>query len=171
MKKHDMPSKDLILDRFNYDPASGKIYYKKWTNGLSRNVVGKEAGTPTDKGYLRVKIKGVSYAVHRLVYYLEEGNCPDEIDHVNGDTLDNRIENLRPANRSQNCANTKSSCNSSSKYKGVSWHRSRSKWQASIRFKGKQEYIGVYDDEKEAAKAYDDRAREVYKEYAKLNNS
>lgn len=90
------------------------------------------------------------------------------VDHINGNKLDNRRENLRLATYSENNANRKSR-NGSSIYKGVSFDKSRNKWISSIQVNGKTQHIGRFDDEIECAKAYDKKCYEIYGEYAKLN--
>lgn len=86
------------------------------------------------------------------------------VDHIDGNGLNNVRSNLRPATASQNAANRKAQ-GGSSRYKGVSWHKRSCKWQAQI----KRTNLGYFDDEKEAARAYDDAAREDYGEFARLN--
>lgn len=86
-------------------------------------------------------------------------------DHINGNGLDNRRCNLREVTRRENNWNKRSNRNSTSKYKGVSWLQKRKKWLVQI--KGK--FIGYFDNEIDAAIAYDKKAREIYREYAYLN--
>lgn len=105
--------------------------------------------------------------MHRLIM---EAKQQQKVDHINGDGLDNRKENLRFATTSENAMNKCSTKNKSSSYKGVSWYKRYKKWQAQIKFKGKSIYIGIFDTEIEAAKAYDNKAKELFGEFAKLNN-
>lgn len=91
------------------------------------------------------------------------------LDHINGDRLDNRLCNLRIATPVQNVANTGKKTKGTSKYKGVSWDSSRSKWISSIQYDSKTHHIGRFDDEEECARAYDKKAKELYGEFAKLN--
>lgn len=98
------------------------------------------------------------------------------IDHKNQDTLDNRRENLRICDHSQNQHNKKKKLNCSSKYKGVSWKGSYSKWQACIYVpntegsgRGKQKHLGYFEDEKDAALAYAYAALKCFKEFASFN--
>lgn len=98
-------------------------------------------------------------------------NAPDgtHVDHKNGDTLDNRRENLRIATPQQNQANSQKHIKKSSIYKGVSWHKDACKWRVYIVFNRKQEALGLFSDELEAARAYDKRAEELFGEFARLN--
>jgi hypothetical protein len=105
-------------------------------------------------------------AMHRLILGLSLGD-PDQIDHINGDKLDNRRSNLRIATRSQNLANQqKSRGATSSRYKGVHWDRSKQKWRATIR----SQHLGCFASEEDAARAYNRAARQAWGEYAYLND-
>lgn len=92
------------------------------------------------------------------------------VDHINGDTLDNRRENLRYCDKRTNAQNSRSRKGSTSKYKGVSWDRFREKWRAMIKFEGRQIFIGRFDCETEAAKCYNHYAIKYFGEFARLND-
>jgi len=92
------------------------------------------------------------------------------VDHINGNGLDNRECNLRPASRSQNAANRGPQKNNTSGYKGVYWHAKMKKWRAMIMVKPKLKSLGLFDDIKDAANAYNEAAKKYYGNYAKLNN-
>ena len=93
----------------------------------------------------------------------------EEGDHINGDKLDNRRSNLRPATYSQSQHNQGGRKNSTSKYKGVSWYKRAKKWQAQIGVDRKTIYLGFFNDEKEAALAHNKAAIKYHGEFAKLN--
>lgn len=92
-------------------------------------------------------------------------------DHINGDGLDNRRDNLRSASQSQNLGNRRKTTPGSSQFKGVSWSRPRSKWQVQIQQDGRRPRLGrhYFDDEVVAALAYDAAARRLFGEFAALN--
>lgn len=92
------------------------------------------------------------------------------VDHKNLDTLDNRRDNLRVCTNQQNIFNSKPMKNKSSRYKGVSWNKVIKKWEAYISPNGKQIALGYYENEIDAAKAYNKAALKYYKEFARLNN-
>jgi hypothetical protein len=96
-----------------------------------------------------------------------------DVDHINHNGLDNRKANLRPVTQAQNCLNRPYKIYkkkiSSSKYKGVTWHKRMKKWTAQICYQGKHKSLGYFDDETDAAKAYDDAAKKHHKEFAVLN--
>lgn len=92
------------------------------------------------------------------------------VDHINHNGLDNRKANLRIATALQNSWNARKQLgNYTSKYKGVSFLKRIRRWRASIIYKGKNIFIGYFDDEKSAAKAYDEKAAQLFGEYAVLN--
>jgi hypothetical protein len=91
------------------------------------------------------------------------------IDHINNIGTDNRRENLRLCNQSQNTANARKHKNCSSKFKGVCWHKCANKWFAQIHEKGTEIYLGLFEKEIDAAKAYNKKALELFGEFARLN--
>lgn len=105
--------------------------------------------------------------MHRLILRVREGV---KVDHINGDTCDNRRENLRIADDSQNQANRqKLRKRKSSQYKGVHRSHSGKRWTARIGVRGSKHHLGTFIDEEEAARAYDSAAAYYFGEYAYLN--
>lgn len=111
--------------------------------------------------------KGKFVLLHRRILGLTDPLIKG--DHRNGDGLDNLRENLRTATNQQNSQNGRSHCDSTSKYRGVSWDAARGKWTAGIGLSGKRVGLGRFDIEEDAALAYDAAARQEYGEFAKLN--
>ena len=113
-------------------------------------------------------IDGKQYKIrmHRVVIDAQPGQ---QVDHKDRDGLNNRRDNLRLCTNSQNQANRGKQAGCSSKFKGVTWHKQTGKWQARIRVHRKGIYLGVFDDEVEAGRAYDDAAIEHFGEFARLN--
>lgn len=111
--------------------------------------------------------KTVSVRLHRFIM-----NAPDEsdVDHINGDGLDNRRANLRLCTDSENQRNArKQKRQTASRYKGVTWHKAVKRWQAQIQVAGRNQYLGVFHSEIDAARAYDAAARVVSSKFAKCN--
>jgi len=98
-------------------------------------------------------------------------NCPSGlvVDHINGNTLDNRRKNLRIVTRSQNAVNKGLNSNNRSGYKGVNYDVARNKYVAFISVRGKMMYLGRFDSPELAARAYDAAAKEFYGAMAKTN--
>lgn len=105
-------------------------------------------------------------SMHRLVMDAPPGL---EVDHKNGDGLDNRRSNLRPATHSQNMANRPGDRGTSSRFKGVSLYRCRGNWMAYISIRGRRKTIGYFSTEIEAALIYDEWARKDHGEFACVN--
>jgi len=105
--------------------------------------------------------------MHRLIHGSTDGL---EVDHVNGCGVDNRRINLRTATRQQNGSNRAKCRNSTSIYKGVFWDKKAKKWVATIVKNKKQNYLGYFNSEIEAAKSYNKAAIELHGEFARLND-
>jgi hypothetical protein len=106
--------------------------------------------------------------MHRFIMKAKSG---EQVDHINGNTLDNRKQNLRICNNEQNGWNKKTAKNNTSGYKGVVFEdrRTKKKWRARIRFKGKVISLKYHTTKEEAASAYNKAAKKYFGEYSKLN--
>jgi len=136
---------------FSYDQDTGVM---TWVARPSKRVrLGSEAGSMNAYGYLRVRVEGRSYLVHRLAWLLSRGHWPtNQIDHINGIRTDNRISNLREATPLENQQNLKLRKNNSSGFIGV--RKSLARWQALIAVGGKRICLGSYATPEDAAEAY-----------------
>jgi hypothetical protein len=136
---------------FSY--KDGFIFWRKYVGGNSR--LGAMAGWEDGKGYLQVRTKGKTYGVHRIIWSIHNGDIPEgvEIDHIDGDPMNNLIENLRLVDRTGNCRNMKIPRHNKSGVIGVSWCKRTSKWFASIRVDNKEIFLGRYVNISEAAEA------------------
>lgn len=103
----------------------------------------------------------------RFILGLQFGDSR-QADHINHDSLDNRKKNLRVCTPAQNLAN-RSGWGYTSQYKGVCWHKAAQKWRAQIKHNGYTEHLGCFDDEIDAAKTYDDKAKELFGKFTRLN--
>lgn len=108
---------------------------------------------------------GTSMAMHRFILKFPDS----EIDHINGNKLDNRKSNLRLATRQENQYNSKLRKNNKSGFRGVHYHKILKKYKASISFKEKDYHLGFYETAIEAARAYDKKALEFGGRFAQLN--
>ncbi|MEC0328736.1 HNH endonuclease [Paenibacillus macerans] len=102
--------------------------------------------------------------------YLTDAPKGTVVDHINGNKLDNRRENLRIVSQTENQANRHSpNRNNTTGYRGVSWHKAARKYEAGTNFGGQRQFLGLFDTAKEAARAYNAKTLELFGEYARLN--
>lgn len=123
----------------------------------------------TNAGYAQKDIykEKKKYLMHRVILNAFKGEV---VDHINGNPLDNRKQNLR---KSTQCLNTKNvKCNrrnNTSGYKGVSFNKKYQKWEAYITFNYKHIFLGYFDKKNDAGKSYNNKAKELFGEYSNLN--
>lgn len=104
--------------------------------------------------------------MHRLLCAAPSGR---QVDHINGQRLDNRRANLRLCTQAQNRCNAGIRANNRSGFKGVSRHSKNAVWVAHVQSGGVTHYLGSFGDKAEAARAYDAAARRLHGEFARLN--
>lgn len=92
-----------------------------------------------------------------------------EVDHIDGDTLNNRKQNLRAATKSQNSQNVSKHFDGKAKYKGVSWGKSNSKWQAQIKANGVRHHLGYFLTQEDAKAAYDAASARLHGDFGKVS--
>lgn len=156
----------LVAECFEH--RDGKLYWKKAAHPSKQYLVGQEAGSIHQTGYRHVTWLGKVHKVHRLIFLLEYGYLPPEVDHINGDRQDNRLENLRPATRSENQCNRGAIASNTSGYPGVSWHRASKAWVVRVMKNGKT-VVQQYFKDLELAGLFAAEARSLYHgAYAKV---
>jgi hypothetical protein len=141
-----------------FDYVDGNLIRKVSVKGYS---VGHQIGRITDKGYIVATVDRKNYRLHHLVWLFHHGYFEKELDHINRDRSDNRIENLRPCNHSQNLGNARARVH---EYKGVTFCKPTGKWRAQL-----NGHLGRFLTIEEAAKAYNDAAIKHYGDFAYLN--
>lgn len=120
----------------------------------NKRFAGKPAMTHVDAtGYNRGYLNGKNVMAHRAAWFLVYGEWPAQIDHINGDRQDNRIENLRAVTNKENSRNAKTPKNNTSGVCGVTWHKASGKWMAGIRVDGKRKHLGLFRAKRAAAEA------------------
>lgn len=126
-----------ILDNYSYDPDTGLITSSKKTS-FSKVIL-------NNKPYLKVTIKNTQILAHRLAWLLFHGQWPSKnIDHENGNGLDNRIKNLRDVSHSENQKNRRLSSNNKTGVTGV--YYTKKGFLAQIKSDGKKYYLGKFDN-------------------------
>ena len=147
-----MLTQKRLKELLAYTPETGVFTWAKPRGG---KVAGAVAGTIHYKqGYIRIKIDGGMYSAHRLAWLYVYGEMPEhEIDHINHDRQDNRIENLRSVTRHQNARNRALRADNTSGVVGVNWFKRNKKWGARIFKNGKFVFLGLFDRFEDAAEA------------------
>lgn len=149
------PSQDRVKQLFSYDPGTGNFIRKVSVGRHGRYRVGEIAGGKCARhGYWHVCVDSVKYSAHRLAWLYMTGRWPaDQIDHIDGDRLNNKFNNLREATAAQNSQNEiKPRANNKSGYLGVSPYKN--KWRADIKVNGKTKALGYFECPLEAHAAY-----------------
>lgn len=149
--KRDL-SAEFVRSILDYDQETGVF---RWREKYCRSVLpGRIAGRTCGKGYRSISIKGKHYASHRLAWLHVYGEWPaNQIDHINRDKTDNRIDNLRDVTGSENCRNRSCKYGHKTSARGVTRHKSG--WQAQICVsKRKSKYLGLFATEAEASNIY-----------------
>jgi hypothetical protein len=162
---------DKLREYILYEPLTGVMYWKKVLS--NRTKPGNLCGANVDsKGYGRVCFEAKQYRAHRIAWALYYGEqAPEQIDHVNGNRLDNRIANLRAATNAENCRNAKKGKNNRSGFVGVTFHKAARKWAAGIMYNRKHIYLGLYEDIQDAVNARKQAEVVYFGEFAKSANT
>jgi hypothetical protein len=144
-----------LVDDNDYELVS----QHRWHVNLGKHPGCRDTG-PYAQTNIRRNGRNTTIRMHRLL------TDWSQTDHINGNGLDNRRSNLRPATPSQNRYNQRPWIRSSSRFKGVTWHKKLAKWQAGIKVAGTFRYLGVFASEEAASAAYEAAALEVQGAYA-----
>ena len=147
---------DRLRALLSYDADTGAFTHRALSSVKSRAKIGEVAGGPRKDGYYAVKVDGRLYPAHRLAWAYVTGEWPtQQIDHINGDKMDNRFSNLRDVNTSQNKQNTRvARIDNTSGMLGAHKCAGTQKWKAQIRVDGKLKYLGLYATPAAAHEAY-----------------
>ncbi len=184
MTKKPLPSPETLRQLLRYEPETGKLFWKErgpeWFDDCDMDAswamrawnarnADKEAFTSdSGTGYRVGSIRGRIYKAHRVIWAMNYGAWPiDDLDHINLKKSDNRIENLRDANASENASNRSLDAKNTSGFKGVSWHKQRLKWYATITCNGKAHSLGLHSTREDAHAAYCEAAKRLHGEFAR----
>lgn len=173
-----------FYEMLEYIPELGRFKWKKKPNPGGKVKAGDLAGhkhngmggkpNNTELFYRIISVKNREFPEHNLVWLVETGEFPlsFDIDHRNGQGLDNRFSNLRVANPAQQVMNTACRADNKGGRKGVSWIQDRTgkyRWRVRITSKGKRMHLGWFDDLTVASQVYEDKARELFGEFCYFN--
>lgn len=160
LKMQRIPEVEYVRLKLDYDPETGILRWRHNRHSLDGKA--NIAGCVVTGGYRMIGFGGKRYMEHRIVWLHVYGEWPGDrdIDHINGDRCDNRIANLRLADRSHNNANRGVDVRNMIGLKGV--ERTNSKWRARIHKGGRRFELGVYSTPEAANAAYEEAAVRLY---------
>jgi hypothetical protein len=147
-----------------FDYRDGQLF---WISPKKGRQLGRPVGSLHKDGCLVVRIDYQLYKVHRLVFLWNHGYMPEFVDHADMNRANNKIENLRPATKSQNMANRCQQTNGASGFKGVYFHKHSGKWAASIKANKVRMNLGLFDAPEAAHEAYKAAALKHFGEFAR----
>ena len=159
MQNKEDKLKKEFTSQLEYDSKKGKLYWKI-SRGLAKK--GDEVGYVRKEGYRCIVFRCKPYRVHRIIWLLEKGYIPKkQLDHINHDKDDNRIENLREVTHQENGKNQKLSIRNRSGFNGVSFDTTNKRWVASIGHNNKVLFLGRFDTIKEAVDVVSIKKKEL----------
>jgi hypothetical protein len=132
-----------------------------WT-GPGRPPAWTPSGGVPGRRYLKCSLNGVNVYQHHIVWLLHHAELPSRVDHRDRDRSNNRIENLRAADHSQNLRNCRTYSNNTSGFKGVDLHKSTGRYRARLRLRGKEISLGYFATAEQAAAAFAEAAADHY---------
>ena len=157
-------SQDYFKTIFDY--KDGNLYWKKRMALCLK--MGALAGTvKRHTPYKRVQVLRKNLLQHRVIFFMHYGYLPELIDHIDGNSLNNRIENLREATYSQNSINKKLLSNNKSGFKNVCWDKGYKKWAVFLRLNRKNVNIGRFDDVELAGLVAEEARDKYHKDFAR----
>ena len=162
MSKEDSITKEFLHEIYQY--KDGILYWKKKVT--DKVVVGSPVGN-IKNGYLGTKINKVDFRNHRLIFMMHKGYFPKIIDHIDGNPLNNKIENLRDATQSGNSQNSRKPITNTSGKKGVCWKKDKQKFKVELYVNNKPKFFGYYKDFELACLVSDEARSKYHKEYAR----
>lgn len=156
MTDKKLPSIDYLHKRLRYEPETGKLFWRDCEDmpmgWLSQHRDNEAFTAKTNLGYKTGGINRRLFKAHRVIWAMCHGHWPEkEIDHINGDRSDNRIENLREADRSGQGKNMAMRHDNKSGFSGVYFHKASKKWTAQIYLDGVRVSLGYFKSKEEAA--------------------
>jgi len=142
----------------------GNLYRTQVTS--KRTNPNKPAGGINKQGYFCIQLGKKMYLNHRLIFLMHYGYLPEFIDHIDGNRLNNNIENLRASTRAENNRNAKLRKDNTSGVKGVNWHSQANKWQVMLMVNKKHKNYGLFDSLDDAKKQAEQVRNEKHLSFA-----
>lgn len=162
------------LALLQYEAGSGLLFWRKWrTHSACASKHGRIAGSIFDEKYIIVTIRKKRVLAHRLIWLMVHGEWPaDHVDHIDGNGLNNRIENLRLATKAENCRNRRP-ISAPGRFRGVykikkkkDRHNQTKFWQVRIMVNWNMIYLGCFETQEEAIAARVEAEKKYYGEFS-----
>lgn len=129
-----------------FEYKDGALFWKERPKTSRKPKGDMEAGTVTTGGYKKITVNQRKYYVHQIVFLMQHGYIPQVIDHIDGNTSNNAIQNLRCSDKSKNACNSKTRIDNTSGHRGVVWSKVCNKWAARVQLNKKGIHLGVFED-------------------------
>lgn len=149
-----------------FDYKNGNLYWK--VSRSNRIKIGQIAGTTPKDQRTRISIDHKIFLIHRIIFAMQHGFMPKYIDHIDGNTKNNCIENLREAKFNENVQNSKIRIDNTSGIKGVSWNKNKKKWDAVISKNNKKFFIGRFQNLEDAKTAINKQRKILHGNFARF---
>jgi len=156
-----MITQAYLQERYKY--LDGNLYFAKKGFGI---IKGSKAGCVKKNGYVNIRIKQKMLKLHRVIFLFHHGYMPEYIDHIDGNPSNNKIENLRAANASQNAWNAQLRKDNVTGIKGVGFNKRSGKFRARIAVNKKTIHLGHFIDIKDAEAAVKNARQTYHKEFS-----
>lgn len=162
MAEHPLPTPAELRQLLRYDPKTGKLFWRarpldpnsRGPTIFNRRYAGKEAFTcRMGQKHLQGRVHNRGLLAHRVIWALVYGEWPrGQIDHINGNPVDNRLSNLRDIPGAENQRNMKRFVTNTSGVGGVTWQDDRQRWRVRVKFDGREKHLGRFKDFGEAVR-------------------
>jgi len=159
-----MITQELVKNLFEY--RDGELFWKITKGGQK---IGNKAGSFSKCGYFYIQINNKQFRIHRIIYLMFYGKMPEFVDHKDGNKLNNKIENLRPATRSQNGFNRFLQKNNLSGYKNVIWIKNRNRWRVEFRINKKLHTSSLFKNINDAILEAEKMRQQYHNQFARSN--
>jgi hypothetical protein len=183
MAKYETITHEYLLSILDYNPATGIFVWRKRTPDMfndcggrytkerscktwNAKFAGKKAGY-SNNIYVSIRINNILFSAHRLAWFYVYKKWPEkDLDHVDRNSLNNAIQNLREATKAQNNYNRETNKNNSTKYRGVCFDKERGKYISQIGFNNKSICLGRFDTPEEAYEEYKKAAKKLFGDFS-----
>jgi len=139
-----MITQELVQHYFDY--KNDHLYWKNVVHLNQSKLIGQKAGSIHSTGYRHITFMNKQHKAHRLIWLYVYGYLPKEIDHIDGNRQNNKLENLREVTRSQNQYNKIMQKNTASGIKGVNWHKKSKSWVVRLNVNNQPKHFGYFKD-------------------------